>query len=203
MRIAITTRSCNDLLYSRMESFLPAHIPRIRYMNMNHWSDALTYLEKILQLDYDYIVNIDEDCFITDWEYIQTNIERMSENGITHYGMPDFIDYHPLRNNGANIHNPFFNIFDIKQCQHIISTKPEVKNEYCQMDECFNDFFAKLHHYGDPSVMHTSTHSDGITTVTPFLMHTWYSRTYGNDTYHTKRIDNIYNEAKALCNNSL
>lgn len=203
MRIAITTRSCNDLLYTRMESFLPEHIPRIRYMNMNHWTDALTYLEKILQLDYDYIINIDEDCFITDWTKVDQLIEFMSQDGYTHYGMPDAVNFHPLRNNSKYVHNPFFNIFDVKQCREIINTKPDVKDHPCEMNECFNGLFQKLYFYGKAANMHTAIHADKITTVTPFLMHTWYSRTYGNDSYHTNRIDNIYNEAKALCSNSL
>ncbi len=203
MRIATTTRSCNDILYRRMESLLPAHITRIRYMGLNHWSDALTYLEKILTLDYDYIVNIDEDCFITDWTKIDQIIEFMAQDGYSHYGMPDALNFHPLRNNSKYVHNPFFNIFDVKQCIKIINTKPDVIEKHCEMDECFNGLFQKLHFYGKPANMQTAIHSDKITTVTPFLMHTWYSRTYGNHKYHTRRIDKIYNEAKALCNNSL
>lgn len=206
MRIAITTRSCNDMLYSRMESFLPPNIPRIRYMGMNHWSDALTYLEKILQLDYDYVINIDEDCFVIDWTTIDRIIQFMAQDGYTHFGMPDHVISHPLRNNSKYVHNPFFNIFDVKQCLEIINTKPNVKDYPCEMDECFNVLFQKLYFYGKPANMCTSIHADKITTVgtvNPYLMHTWYSRTYGNDPYHTKRIDNIYNEAKALCSNSL
>lgn len=203
MRIAITTRSCNDLLYNRMEEFLAKEITRIRYMGMNHWSDALTYLEKILLLDYDYVINIDEDCYVTDFNAIYQLIEHMSQTGSTHYGMPDALIYHPLRNNSTSVHNPFFNIFDVKMCAEIWATKPEVTDEICTMDECFNALFLKLNHYGKSLQMDTKTHKDGITTVTPFLMHTWYSRTYGNDPYHTQRIDNIYNEAKAICSNSL
>lgn len=195
MRIALTTRSCNVLLYSRMEQFIPANIPRIRYMGMNHWSDALTYLEKILTLDYDYIINVDEDCFVTDWTKIDQLIQLMSKDGFTHYGMPDCITSHPLRNNSKYVHNPFFNIFDVKKCFEIINTKTEVKDHPCEMDECFNGFFQKLFFYGKYLNMYASIHSDKITTTTPFLMHTWYSRTYGNDPYHTKRIDERYNEA--------
>ena len=195
MRIAITTRSQNDILYARMERFLPGDLPRIRYMGMNHWSDALTYLESILKLDYDYIVNVDEDCFITDWSKVLMHISIMQEHYCTHFGMPDSETFAKHRDNSDAVHNPFFNIFDVKKCREIIESHELMDDYEFGIDECFNDFFAKLNEDGKELIMYVNTHDDGLTTYTSFLLHTWYSRLYGHDPEQTARINARYNEA--------
>ena len=47
-------------------------------------------------------------------------------------------------------------------------------------------------------------HKDGLTTIVynqlhePILLHTWYSREYGHDAFHTSRIKAVINEAYAI-----
>jgi hypothetical protein len=162
---------------------------------------------------------VDEDCFITDWSVVLKLVDYVKENGISHAGMPDG-SVHPLRSNSWAVHNPFFNVFDVKACNEIVSkhTKkyintftfdkikkqtPPIENGICDHnnDEPFTGIFYYLHAKGKPLNLSIYVWADEITTEIlfneqPLCVHTWYSRDYNFDDNVKNRIDAIYENCK-------
>lgn len=220
MKIAVFTRSCNIEYYSKMVSLLPNDIDCYRHTGFNHWSDASKYLQGLINFSYhnqiDYAINLDEDCFITDWDLVKFIINEMQIEGYTHAGMPDG-GCHIGRLRSYKVLNPFFNIFKVNACKHILdaslhwlSNDKENLPDFLQMPfeydkehyvEPFDELFIKLHDKGYPYFLYADMHEDGITTILkcesiPFALHTWYSR----DASHRDRILQRFEEAKQLSN---
>jgi len=207
MRIAIATRSRSDELYELASSFWPAEIPRHRVTGMNHWMDAAHYLHHILNIDADYVVNCDEDCFVFDWSTVNTVVQMMDVYQYGYVGMPDTNTNCKHRNNAAMVHNPFFTVYNRAMVQHTLLNVPGYATHVllntnppgCAHHEPFNNFYAAL----DPRLNHLELsgrdHPDGISTElcyseTPFALHSWYSREFEGE--HNQRIMNLYHEAR-------
>ena len=215
MKIAVFTRSCNMEYYSKMVSLLPNDVECHRMTGFDHWSDANTYLEHIIAfsnvMGIDYAINIDEDCFITDWGLVLDMITNMKDK-YTHAGMPDG-GCHPGRDRIISVQNPFFNVFNIELKNDVIVENKEpdfykMKYPYNvnsqNLNEPFDDFFISLYENGNPLHLYADLHQDGITTILkwndkPFALHTWYSR----DASHRDRILQRFEEAKALSNGNI
>jgi hypothetical protein len=215
-QITIYSRSNNDVLFERMKGFIPEGYNVVKCDQFNEWWEAADYLYHIIDnCPTRWAINIDIDCFVYNWGRLLELIEYMDEGHISCYGMPDSVNYHPLRFHSPHTMNPFFNIFDVEDIRHfkekdalcfknglswedISKTKVALDN-----GEPFHGFFQwiKMHNY--PLSMTCVTEDDGMTTHgDSMLFHTWYSRMYGSPTfegqYHTWRIDRWYNEAKRL-----
>lgn len=220
MKIAVFTRSQNIEYYSKMVSLLPNNVECHRMTGYDHWSDAKHYLEYIISfsnvMGIDYAINIDEDCFITDWSIVEYIINKMKIEGYTHAGMPDG-GCHPGRLRSYKVQNPFFNIFNVSSCKEIFNgdgkwfledtiKAPDVTKMPYGIDEedykePFDELFTTLYGNGYPLHLYASMHDDGITTILkydgiPFALHTWYSR----DISHRERILQRFKEAKQLIN---
>jgi len=91
MNYLITTRSRSDELYTMASSFWSPEIPRKRFTGYNNYTDALKYLINVLNAPYDYIINIDEDCFVYNFGAIDRWVDVMARYGVTHLGMPDLV----------------------------------------------------------------------------------------------------------------
>jgi len=204
MTYLITTRSVNDELYNMASSFW-GDAPRKRFTGYNHYKDSLKYLYDILLEPYDYIINIDEDCFVYDFERMLFLIEAMEETNSIQCGMPDSFEWCSHRNNSRFVHNPFFNIFNRKKVSELlVSTTPfttyHIENDLevdgCNFHEPFNVFFAAIKK-GNRIELDTKQHADGISTIlNDFALHSWYSREYNGE--HKQRIINLYNEANNM-----
>jgi len=220
MKLMIYTRSMNDEYYQMMTSLLPKGIPLHRVTGMNHWSDASKYLYEIIEHAYineiDYAINIDEDCFVYDWDLVEYIIQEMIIEGYTHAGMPDG-GCHVGRLRSYKVHNPFFNVFKVSACYEVLNDKMkwtlrgnDGKPDFNQMPyefdvehyaEPFDEFFTKLNDNGYPYFLYGDMHEDGISTILKcefisFALHTWYSR----DASHRDRIIERFEEAKQLSN---
>lgn len=223
MKIAVFTRSMNEEYYQLMTSLLPNDVECHRMTGYNHWSDANTYLEHIInfscQNEIDYAINIDEDCFIHDWDLVEYIIQEMTIEGYTHAGMPDG-GCHVGRLRSYKVHNPFFNVFKVGICKDILyggaqwilkgnQKTPDFKQMPYEFDvehyvEPFDEFFTKLHDNGYPYFLYSDMHEDGISTILKyesisFALHTWYSR----DASHQERILQRFEEAKAFRNGNI
>ena len=220
MKIAVFTRSMNEEYYNLMVSLLPDDIECHRVTGFNHWSEAKDYLYNILDLselkEIDFAVNIDEDCFITDWSKVIDIINHMKATNKSHAGMPDG-GCHPGRTRSIKVQNPFFNVFNVKMCNEILYLTEKKNNsldfdfdkmpyDYSDtyMTEPFDRFFLKLYNNGIPLHLYADLHEDGITTILkwkdkPFVLHTWYSR----DASHRERILQRFEEAKQLSNGNI
>ena len=199
--ISVHTRYKNHTLHNMMREFIPDHIPVHAHDGFNHYTCALWYLVHIIMTaDTRYIVSVDEDCFIYDWEELEYIVKDMDHDGISLFGMPDSKDYHVGRDNSEKVFNPFFLIIETERARNILSkinigdllTKPSD----CKYNEPFNYLMSTLHYYCKSLDSIAITMDDGITTDTTFAYHTWYSREYGTNPEHTTRINNIYLKAK-------
>jgi len=223
MKIAVFTRSCNMEYYSKMVSLLPNDVECHRMTGFDHWSDANTYLEHIIAfsnvMGIDYSINIDEDCFITDWDIVIEIIKVMIGNGKSHAGMPDG-GCHVGRLRTYKVQNPFFNIFHPIICKRILdgnylwfNQESDIAPDFTKMPfeydkedyaEPFDEFFKLLYKSGNPLHLYADLHEDGITTILKwndktFALHTWYSR----DASHRDRILQRFEEAKQLSNGNI
>jgi hypothetical protein len=61
-----------------MNSILPIEVEKIQ--GFDDWVGAVKYLEHILDLDAQIVVNIDLDCFIFDWGVVEELIKDMKDN---------------------------------------------------------------------------------------------------------------------------
>lgn len=213
------TRFNNQALFDKAQSLCP--FPIIKGEGFNHWKDAATYLEWIIEQGDDYAMNIDQDCFITDDTVLAELIEDFKSGGYTHAGISDGGCLSGRNNISWAVMNPFFNLFapraidvlpampwkDIRDYgfrPDFNSRKPSHIPEYeTSMWEPFNGFFNWLFEYGRPLWLHGELHEDGISTIIkykdkPFALHSWYSRDYNHDATQKARIDALYNEARRL-----
>ena len=105
-RIPVVTRKLFDEVYSMCrERFNPKweSLPK----------EGLTaegYIEEIFKMTNEIIINIDEDCFITDHNLVEELAQYMINNGYDYCGMSDG-GVLPIRQANPIVMNPFFNIF--------------------------------------------------------------------------------------------
>lgn len=217
----ITTRGLNGELYNRMVEFLPDMVLKYRLCGMDGDNGSIDYLHSILQTDEEWVVNIDEDCFVYDWDMIEQIIIHMRRNNLHYAGMPDGGVCSTRARSWVTM-NPFFNIFHVSEIQ-----KGYKKHNREFIDKCeisygvdyhkpnyikgkfdhslispFNGLFNWLYDYYNPLFLDARDHPDGISTelVDPsggegFCLHSWYSREYNNDPKQKERIDSLFSEA--------
>jgi len=217
-KIEIVTRSMCKELYQFSQSTIKLPFERIRLENT--LSDE--YLYKLLQRDADYIINIDEDAFVIDNCKLEALVKYCIIEDIDVCGFPDG-GVLPIRTHNPLVVNPFFNIFHIKKIKidfslHIVQTYREHKKEYEKHTplhlirspyiydsyEPYCPFFIWLSQKYTVLYLNGETHQDGISTILKdqnnhsILIHSWYSRYYGNNNYHTNRINRIIQESTNL-----
>lgn len=199
-KIEIVTRSMNRKLYYLSQSTVQFPYKRIRLKNTT--SDG--YLYKILKRDVDYLINIDEDAFVYDNERLRGLLNHMIENNIDICGMSDG-DLMSIRSCNPLVVNPFFNIIDVRKIKKSLTPKliREFKNEFVTgkvLLEPYEPFFVWLNKNFNVLYLKAEKHNDGITTIlndhrnNEFLFHTWYSRLYDKDEFHTRRINSVIKE---------
>lgn len=217
MKIEIYTRSMNVNLYRLSQSTIQLPYPRRRCLFTS--ADGYFY-DNIINSNADIILNIDEDAFITDNRRLEVLLEYVLDNGFVNCGVPDG-GVIPIRKHNPLVTNPFFNIlnvgeirkkFDLREIKQNYSSHrkgferfvPEhlLKSSY-EFDyfEPYNSFFVWLATHFKTLYLNAEEHEDEISTIVkdhldqPFLVHSWYSRFYGEDEYHTNRIDNLVRDA--------
>lgn len=192
MKIKVFTRSLNKEYYDLMRGLIPPEIECERCTQFNEWWHAKDYIDYILHDDADFIINVDDDCFIYDWERILGMVEIMQLDKFTNYGMPDRgVSSH--RSNLYAVQNPFFNIFNMEEIRKIYTGKLVITED--QDIEPYNNIFLELAFFGKPVYNNNACDfADGITTDTGFALHTWYSR----EPSHRDRILARYKDAVNL-----
>jgi hypothetical protein len=219
LKVKIYTRSMNNALYNRSMFFIDLPYEKVRLLN----TTADGYLVQMIRdVDADFIINIDEDAFVFDLERLKALLIYVVENGYVNCGMPDggMVD---IRKFNPLVTNPYFNILNVKSIREKFSEKsiadyPLHKDEYMdnypkQMlkseykfinNEPYCRFFVWMSQEFKTLYLNAETHPDGESTILydhnnePFLIHTWYSRFYNTDRFHTKRINAVVQECGAL-----
>ena len=219
MNAIVVTRAINDVLYSRMVQTLKLPFPRVQARNFFGVRGSIEYLFHCFSYHekYDWILNIDEDCLIKNNHEILDLIDHMEKNNYDFCGMPDGGRcVHRFHNPIAM--NPFFNVFSKKFCRSLsladkrlvaaakmqdslmpFSPQPlKGKFQYDNYEPFYPIFFWAILNGNRPLYLESEELKDQTTTVlkfkNDFLVHTWYSRSYGKDPVQTRRIDAVFNE---------
>ncbi|HMO17131.1 MAG TPA: hypothetical protein PKA63_03790 [Oligoflexia bacterium] len=205
MKILVVTRSICQELYELSGSLLrPLNLTRIPLRD----TDALGYFIELSTLDADWIINIDEDAFVTCPEHITSLLKFMNNEGYDVAGMPDggvfhhrfhnplvpnaFFTIHRMEFLKKNIEAGLFNPQSIKG--HIHQAEYETKTPHHLIRgkysfdnfEPYYDYFFWLHRYNARFLYLDAIHwnRDPTSTVLlshekkPFLIHCWYARAY-------------------------
>lgn len=223
-RVAIVTRSMNDSLYNMMKSRIDSKFDFIRITDCHGAEGASKYLYKIVALQqYDWVINIDEDFFTYDFDKIISLLEHMIDNNYHSCGMPDGgVCKH--RFHSPIVTNPFFNIFNTKEIRKALDSIEYVESTFKYSDDMYkfmpnnikkdyiwnNDNYEPYYpfFYWLPSrgfnvlYLDSYEHIDDISTILKnhvgdeIGIHTWYTREYNKDNFHTNRINSAYNLSK-------
>ena len=204
-RVVITTRSMDDELYALAAALFPEH-PSRRLVGRS----AEGYLEEVLALkEADWVLNIDEDAFVTDRDAVSDLIELMDREGYDYCGVSDG-GVIPHRNNSPLVVNPFFNVFHVAGIRDrlagaettdlpidTLSTAAlglAVEPSRLHYVEPFDSLLTWLSQCFRPLYLTARTHPDGITTIVSspdgrdLVVHTWYSRMFRTDLPQRRRI---------------
>lgn len=223
--VAYYTRSMSDNLYQKMRGTLPNNVVASRITNQHGAAGSINYLyDIILKNEYDYVINIDEDMFIYNIDAINSLLEYMIENDIDYCGMPDGgTCIH--RKHSPIVVNPFFNIFNAKKIRQYLDSTSFV-NTYTYSDsldskiphhilkkgyEWTNDNYEPYYPFFywlasrdfKCEYLQSYEHTDECSTILKnqigeeIGIHTWYSREYGRDPFHTSRIDEAFELASS------
>lgn len=211
--VTFMTRSMNRKLYDKMSILIDSEFRIVQVIK----AKADNYFKYMFEgAETKWIVNIDEDCFINDFNQLLKLIEYMDSNEFDYCGMPDGgICPHRLHN--PIVPNAFFNIFNaylIKKeldWTKIWETKYEenmkYKNDnlsfkytYDSFEPYYPLFFWLMKNNFKPLFLDVRNDEDGIATHLKFdgkefATHSWYGRLYEKDVEQTKRIDSFFNEA--------
>jgi hypothetical protein len=216
MRVAIATRSMNDCLYRISGDLLALEQLGLRFgspveRHRITGTDNVGYFQRLLDLDADWVVSIDEDAFLISPDRLAELIATMDREGYAACGMPDGgvvrIRYHnPL---GCNA---FFNAFDLRKARPAWHDWPAVlattyRPQYerlapafaCRTPLAFDHFqayysvFFRLVEAGERILyLDAQEWQDGVSTLLKdpsgeaLLVHCWYTRSW-DTSYHTRR----------------
>lgn len=202
----------NSALYNRAMFFIDLPYPKVRLLN----TSAEGYLYALVQdEEADIVINIDEDAFIFDLDKLKKLLDYVIVNKYINCGMPDGGVVH-LRRMNPLVTNPYFNILNTKEIRKQFPMfketdfnehKPEyeqalpkdlMNGEYKYVYyEPYYPFLIWVSQNFKTLYLNAQNHEDGESTILcdhnnqPFLIHTWYSRFYNRDKFHTKRINNV------------
>lgn len=215
-RIKLFTRSMNPILYRASMSFIDLPYPKVRVTG----ASSLGYLLQVIEdQTADVAINIDEDAFVTDPTALRSLIAHVVEGDYVNCGMPDG-GVVPIRHHHPRVTNPYFTIMNTARIRELLV--PDVysghplNDESCLADhprrllrtpwnldgyEPYNERLAWIAANFSTLYLDAEPHRDKISTVlhnqddVPFLIHTWYSRTYGRELAGTRRINAIMTES--------
>lgn len=214
MKVKTYTRSMNDVLYHKAKALCNLPYETVRLLG----TSADGYLYRLVNdTDADWVVNIDEDAFVCDLDALKRLVDYCIEHDFVNCGMPDGGVVH-LRDGNPLVTNPYFNILNTKAIREQFDTdklnETPNRSRFAQTDllvgphdfdatdiEPYYPFFIWMSNHFKTLYLKATNHPDGESTVLynhlgePFLIHTWYSRFYNRDRFHTRRIDNAFREA--------
>ena len=204
----------SDVLYHKSMALCSLPYEKVRLLN----TSAEGYLYHVIaDTEADWVINIDEDAFVYNIGALKRLIVYCMENGYINCGMPDGGVVH-LRDGNPLVTNPYLNILNTKALREQFSpdklNESPDKNRFTQTDllvgahnftatdvEPYYPFFIWASNHFKTLYLKASNHPDGESTVLynhlgeEVLIHTWYSRYYNNNRFHTRRIDNAFKEA--------
>lgn len=218
LRIKFYCRSFNKELYLLSRAlYEKAGYPCVRLTDQT----ADGYFFKMLEDEQcDIVINVDEDCFISDLDAVLTLAQKVHEEGWVNAGCSDAGAGVP-RKGDALVTNPFFNVFNlrlIRRSWNAYRLIPELKKDsYKGIEPYYNFFHWMVKTFPDKTLyLDNSRHVDGISTQlyapdgSHLCSHSWFARQFhpsvlsrlfeGNDRKdinHAARIDSLITEVYA------
>lgn len=167
--------------------------------------------------NFDWMVYVDEDCFITDLKALEDLIQYQTNNDYSCSGVPDGgVISHRFHNPIAI--NPFFMVMNVGEIRekydaaevslsfyapdldkYIPTTlmKTESSFAYDNFEYCYNFFFWLLRNNFKILYLDAGEHTDNLTTIVknqdgiPFAYHTWFARKWSTRPQNRKRIKSV------------
>ncbi len=169
-------------------------------------TSQMTYPMEMMSFDEDFIINVDEDCFIWDMDTVFELINYMNEEGIASAGMPDG-GVVPLRHCNPLVHNMFFTIYNNRlirdddpmfprtmrrskgfkeSYKRYMDSMPELKEKYEFIEAeqyYYISYYMMSRNYDLLHLMGRERNGCETYLKSPvsgkeFLVHTWYARLY-------------------------
>lgn len=225
-KIKFYTRSFSPELYFYSSNiYKNLGIEVVRLVDQSAEGYFFTMLE---DNECDIAINVDEDAYILNFNYILELVDFMVIKKIANIGCPDAGPGCP-RGFNPIVTNPFFNILNLelirtrevsfqsiqnfKYSDHkeiMIQKFPkellsELIYDFNYADtEPYYTFFLWLAFNFDTLYLKCSKHKDNHSTIVYDLnnniicLHSWYARKYGINTFHTNRINDLISEAYNL-----
>jgi GT2 family glycosyltransferase/tetratricopeptide (TPR) repeat protein len=164
-------------------------------------TDSFGYFRELLQINADWIVNIDEDAFVLDPSRLLGLLKTMKEGGYAACGMPDG-GVVPIRRHNPAVCNAFFNVFDMSRVRPVWAAWDRVVNArhapeyealsppfsrrstfaFDHFERYYGSFFSLLAAGERILYLDAEEWTDGVSTLlkdatgTPLMLHCWYTR---------------------------
>ena len=216
LRIKFYCRSFNKELYLLSRAlYVEAGYPCVRLTDQT----ADGYFYKMLEDETcDIVINVDEDCFITDLNAVLALAEKAWNEGWVNIGCSDSGAGVP-RKGEAEVTNPFFNIFnlhEIRKSWNAYRLVPELKKDNYKTIEPYYNFFYWMNRTFPQKTLYlfNKKHADGISTELydtegrHLCSHSWFARQFRpsfltqifesndrRDINHSVRIERLIQEA--------
>jgi hypothetical protein len=191
----------------RLDRLTPEKFERCRFTD----TDALGYFRQLVDLDVDWVVNLDEDAFVLDPRGLVELVQLMDAQGYAACGMPDGGVVRIRRHNPVAC-NAFFNDFDLRRVrpawkywERVVAARHKGAYEagvvpfarrlsyaFDHFERYYGVFFALLEEGERILYLDARTWDDGVSTLLhdhagrALLLHCWYTRNWPTS-YHTRR----------------
>ena len=124
----------NDVLYHKSMALCPLPYEKVQLKN----TSAEGYLYQVIaDTEADWVINIDEDAFVTNVDALVSLLDFCMGNGYVNCGMPDGGVVH-LRDGNPLVTNPYLNILNTKALREQFSidkfNESPDKNRFTQTD---------------------------------------------------------------------
>ncbi len=229
--IAIVTTVYNWELYkSTSRSFPPdMHTYAIDGSKGFYGLRSLLFaLKKLKHHNYKYLIMVDEDAVFSSIEKLFSLMKYMAANNFVACGMRDGGAL-KWRNKNPHSINTFFAVLNLEEIYKVYEPKEVKKNQYVKFGEFLHNLEnVQYHNYDKNSLFEEyycfffwllrknkkilylkaeNPFNNETTAVLnhndeTFLYHAWYSRFYGKNEEHTKRINEMINMAEMNQHNS-
>lgn len=224
LRIKFYCRSFDLRLYRISKRFYDGMgYPCVRLTDQS--ADGYFYT-MLTDTDCDIVINVDEDCFISNPQAVMDLVDYVVENGYANAGCPDGGGQAPRHSNPL-VTNPFFNVFDLrlirtkfskeavksfqyeqhKEAMIAAYPKERLETEYTfdrpKIIEPYYPFFLWMAANFKTLYLPTSRHSDGWTTILydmqgcALCAHSWLARFYSVPTFIAGRLQKNVGKQKA------
>lgn len=225
-KISFISTVSNFKLYKETSKFYPPDIERYVIdgrKGMFGFNSFVFMMESLKDKDIDWLVMIDEDAILLDFNVLLNLIEYMNNNNFLVSGMQDG-GVISVRKQSPFAINTYFSVLNFKKLKEIWDLSDIIKNQFIKNNEfvMFNDFIKNEFNKGSlledyyciyfwilrkgHKILYLNADKyfldDNTTNVLfnhdnhPLIFHTWYGRLYAKDKFHTNRINKVLEKSR-------